>query len=202
MTTAPSLGRSAELTPYAIRLVQAARDTLVDASLHTALRRGLGQAPHHPAMSGAHRTVAPCLPPDPDAATEWAWYTVAAMIAAQPGAAREQDTESAASEAERQRPCLGEALARAVAADRLEAATAEARIQLLARQHLRGLHRQLPRLVAHLRVHLVPVDWVRLLLDLARWNGERDQVAAEWLQAYRRTLAALTAGKDPEARSA
>jgi CRISPR system Cascade subunit CasB len=71
----------------------------------------------------------------------------------------------------------------------------DARLQLLARQDLNGLHRQLPRLVLHLRADLVRIDWPVLVRDLARWGRDPRQVAKEWMQSYYRTSERLTAEK-------
>lgn len=94
-----------------------------------------------------------------------------------------------------QPPSLGTALARAVAAPNspLKHDTIEARLHLLCRQRLDGLHRQLPRLITQLKVSRVPIAWPRLTVDLARWGSESDYVAKEWLQDYYRTYYRLTA---------
>ena len=105
-------------------------------------------------------------------AKEWAYYAVAAMMAAQPGRARrddEADSETADAAATtdqhrdkptprsgRFRPNLGVSLARAVArgatGERVIAQdSAEKRLHLLTRQGLAGLHRHLPATVRHLR---------------------------------------------------
>ncbi len=60
----------------------------------------------------------------------------------------------------------------------------EARLRLLCRQDVDGLHRHLPRLVRHLRSEEIAVDWVRLLLDLAYWGVDADLVAKTWLQQF------------------
>ncbi|MBD2895635.1 hypothetical protein amrb99_45740 [Actinomadura sp. RB99] len=153
---------------------------------------------------------------------ERAFYAVAALIAAQPrqspqDEAEQDDTEhdgsneqegesdvsGAADDAEERpeapaQPSLGTTLALAVAAPRspLRHDTIEARLHLLCRQRLDGLHRQLPRLIAQLRVTRVPVDWPRLVVDLARWGTESDLVAKRWLQDYYRTYFRLTATAD------
>src|SRR5437879_4658232 len=55
-----------------------------------ALRRAVGRSPQHPTARPAHAIVAPYVRPDADdAATERAFYAVAAMIAAQPRKARD-----------------------------------------------------------------------------------------------------------------
>lgn len=60
----------------------------------------------------------------------------------------------------------------------------EARLRLLCRQDVDGLHRHLPRLVRQLGSDQITVDWVRLLLDLAYWGVDADLVAKTWLQQF------------------
>jgi CRISPR system Cascade subunit CasB len=177
-------------------------------------------------------------------AIERAFYTVAALIAAQPRTARDEDLGSdAAGDADtgddatdgmaptetpgsgtphngisstpdssttdgstgsttqataaasttgfgpRRAPSLGRTVADGVRTGKLNEETTSARLQVLCRQDVAGLHRHLPRLVSHLRADLVPVDWVRLTVDLARWGRNGDQVAKGWLQDYYRRLA-------------
>lgn len=194
----------------------------IDPGTRAALRRGLGRRPEDIANFHAHAVVTRYLPDGEDEATERAFYTVAALIAAQPRAARDQGTEpqeqdgDAAGEAgsaavreddtedtgaappsaesgegaDRSEPKwrnLGQALAWAVENGALKEDTAPDRLHLLARYRLDRLHRELPKLVAHLRADLVPIDWGHLLRDLARWGHERDRVAKEWVQHYHRT---------------
>jgi CRISPR system Cascade subunit CasB len=132
------------------------------------------------------------------------YYTVAALIAAQPPEARKTDTsreeasDKATTETEaketaetgkpERRLNLGHSLAEAVNREDAKRRTMEKRLQLLARQGVDGVHIQLTPLVRYLREKQVPVDWSRLLEDLRRWPYDRDQVATEWLQAYFRTL--------------
>lgn len=213
MRTASSPAAQELLTTQAVKLVAAARTVLKDPGRRAQLRRGLGKPPEHPAMLGAHRTVARHVPSAANPAAEWAFYAVAALIAAQPRTARDAEIDATAEEGPAadetsqplpenteaasttgvagsvQRPCLGETLARAVIAGKLNEDTTESRLHLLARQDLAGLHRQLPRLVAHLRADLVEIDWVQLLLDLATWDTQRGWVTKRWVQAYHRTLA-------------
>ncbi|MFC7329880.1 type I-E CRISPR-associated protein Cse2/CasB [Marinactinospora rubrisoli] len=175
-----------------------------DPGLRTALRRGIGRPPKDIANFHAHAVVAPFLPERPDHATERAFYTVAALIAAQQRGARDQDVARAALEKDdgaeggstgaantaagrSRRRNLGETLAWAVEKGRVNGDTARDRLHLLARYRVDRLHRELPKLVSYLRADLIPVDWGYLLRDLARWGSERDQVAKEWVQRYHRT---------------
>ncbi|GEM33151.1 hypothetical protein NN3_41580 [Nocardia neocaledoniensis NBRC 108232] len=84
-------------------------------------------------------------------------------------------------------PSFGVSLAKAVAAGLNEDATA-ARLQVLCRQSIRGLHRQVPRLAQQIRERDVEISWERLLVDLADWGLSRDVVARWWLQDFYRTL--------------
>jgi CRISPR type I-E-associated protein CasB/Cse2 len=92
---------------------------------------------------------------------------------------------------------LGATLAEAAAgsATNLRNDTAEARLHLLCRQEVDGLHRHLPRLITHLRTGNIPVDWPELVVDLSRWGTERDFVAKRWLQDYYRTYDRITAAR-------
>ena len=150
----------------------------------------------------------------PEAAVERAFYAVAALIAGQTRQARDQGTEEeseALDEAEssgkapratdttgendersrrKQRLNLGATLGKAVTKDLLKADTTEARLHLLCRQSVEGTHKQLPRLIQHLRGQEMPIDWGVLVLDLARWGGDRDAVAKEWVQGYHRVIQA------------
>lgn len=190
------------------------------------LRRMVGHPPTHPTARPAHGVVYSCLrgtrgePLDlPDGlAEEWAFYGVAALMAAQPRTARDEgtaDEHTAAGpeESEEQgepsadgaanegfapddgraprkkngRLNLGASLARGVRTGDLKADTTESRLHRLCRLDLAGIHKRLPALVRQARTRQVPVDWVALIEDLARWGGERDMVAKEWLQSYHRT---------------
>ncbi|MET8779163.1 type I-E CRISPR-associated protein Cse2/CasB [Nocardia sp. NPDC004654] len=208
------------------------------------LRRSLRYAPEDPQTRRAHHIVAPYLPPAEkrDRATERAFYTIAAMIAAQPRIARDAgdtddgpDTDETTLTEGTQAPTdpssavadsaavadtsavnetdatsagpttpvtfidvrallgesLGVSLANAVANNLLNADSVAARLQLVCRQRVDGVHRQLPRLVAQLREKQVLIAWERLLIDLADWGRARDQVTKRWLQDYYRTLAEI-----------
>ncbi|RBQ18063.1 type I-E CRISPR-associated protein Cse2/CasB [Spongiactinospora rosea] len=206
-----------ELGRRAAMLVEAAVRTLDDKKdsrnkrRRVALRRALGRAPEHPAARPAHMVVAYTLPQNPDEATERAFYTVAAMIAAQPRDARDQATgrnddnaddapqaedepeaaEAIESASEDQQETLGATLGRMVATGKGREDTIEPRLHLMCRQDVAGIHRHLPRLIATMRADLVRVDWLRLTLDLAAWGTQRDRVTKRWLQDYYRTLHAI-----------
>jgi hypothetical protein len=51
-----------------------------------------------------------------------------------------------------------------------------------------GLHRHLPRVVGRLQQADVPLDWGRLLVDLADWTRHHDRIAKRWLQGFYRRL--------------
>lgn len=96
---------------------------------------------------------------------------------------------------------LGATLGKAVARDGFNADTTEARLHLLCRQSVEGAHKQLPRLIQYLRGREVPVDWGLLVLDLARWGGDRDAVAKEWVQGYHRVLLDEERARQKKSRS-
>lgn len=64
--------------------------------------------------------------------------------------------------------------------------TAEARLNLLTRQSVTGLHRHLPAAVRYLRSLDVPVDWAQLLRDLASWRRHHGRISRRWLQDFYR----------------
>lgn len=146
---------------------------------------------------------------------EYALYSVAGMIAAQTRSGRdplgdetedlETDPEHGAEPGEAtsetgngtravRRRTLGTALGLAVGKEHqarraIGEETAEKRLHLLVRQDLHGVHRHLPRVVRHIGLLDVPIDWAQLIDDLRRWtpNGQRF-VAKAWLQDFYRTL--------------
>lgn len=95
---------------------------------------------------------------------------------------------------------LGATLGQATATGKRSFDTTEARLHLLCRQGVPGIHRHLPRLVARLRADLVPIDWPELTVDLARWGSDRDLVVKQWLQDFYRVHNRITAGiaKNPK----
>ncbi|MEU6284807.1 type I-E CRISPR-associated protein Cse2/CasB [Streptomyces sp. NPDC047028] len=88
------------------------------------------------------------------------------------------------------RDSLGASFARAVAARAGQAGvrqdTAEARLNLLTRQSLDGLHRHLPGSVRLLRSHDIDIDFAVLLRDLAVWPQYSKAISRRWLQDFYR----------------
>jgi CRISPR system Cascade subunit CasB len=199
-TAAPTWDRAARYDSFVTRIVRVCR---TEPRRRSELRRGL-RLPPEKAMT-MHAVVAPWLPDRPTPAVERAYYTTAAMIAAQPRnapdaekadeatAATASPSEATQPESRGRRPNLGWSLAQAthrgnghgrgIAQD-----TAEKRLHLLVRQDLDGVHRQLPGAVRHLRALNVTVDWAQLMADLAGWTDNRDRITKEWLQTFYRTL--------------
>jgi CRISPR system Cascade subunit CasB len=162
------------------------------------LKRCLGQRPDSPAWDRAWGHLIAYLPeqsvPDqhltgPAVLDEQrAFVTVAAMICAQPPAARSSDLQRAPATADRPRN-LGASLAAGVTGPHTH--TRESglhRLILLSRQNTDGIHRLLPGTVQHLRGNGVDVDWVRLIGDLADWRRRRRDIARWWIQDYHRNL--------------
>ncbi|MFG1918085.1 type I-E CRISPR-associated protein Cse2/CasB [Micromonospora sp. NPDC048898] len=172
-----------------------------DAGRRAGLRRALRRPPEQ--AHTAHATVARWLPHQPTPAQEWAMYAVAAMIAAQPGRQRDDqpNDEPAPPDAKTpiekaagpvRRSSLGTALGMAVRHPQsprqaMGEATAEARLHLLVRQNLTGVHQHLPALVRRIRSLGVPIDWAQLVRDLSWWGTDRDAIAKRWLQDFYRT---------------
>ncbi|MFI8930855.1 type I-E CRISPR-associated protein Cse2/CasB [Streptomyces sp. NPDC053474] len=184
-----------------------------DPGVRVALRRGLRRDLNN--VRGLHRIVAPWLPEHPSQAEERAFYAIAAMIADRPRhtftttdtdtdetvpadttetedappAAPATEAETATSPARVRRESLGASYARAVLARAgrgLREETAEARLNLLTRQSLSGLHRHLPGSIRHLRDAGADIDYALLLSDLATWPQNSKQTARRWLQDYYR----------------
>ena len=181
-----------------------------DPGVRVALRRGLRRDLDD--VRGLHRIVASWLPDNPSQAEERAFYAIAAMIADRPRhtfttsettgpaetlpADQNDDTsapaiaqETTAPPARLRRDSLGASYARAVLAQAgrgLREETAEARLNLLTRQSLPGLHRHLPGSVRHLRDTGADIDFAILLDDLATWPQRSKTIARRWLQDYYR----------------
>ncbi|GIH29591.1 hypothetical protein Aph01nite_79010 [Acrocarpospora phusangensis] len=194
-----------------------------DPGRRSALRRSLGRPVEDDLTRKAHSTVARWLPSDrTGAAVERAYYSVAALIAAQPrdhadqdGSDPESDTTVPISDetrtadgsdagtrpeepVERRTTSLGGTLGQAVTAGKLSVDTVEARLHLLCRQNVPGLHRHLPGLVRRLATVEIEPDWGRLLQDLSRWERARAQVGKRWLQDFYR---GIHAGRDDNSRN-
>ncbi|MGW2964944.1 type I-E CRISPR-associated protein Cse2/CasB [Streptomyces sp. NPDC001220] len=187
-----------------------AQDPGVRVALRKGLRRDLDD------VRGLHRIVAAWLPEDCTQAEERAFYAVAAMIAdrprhsfhttadsdespdatapsgSEPAAAATDVAGQAAAAGPRWPPrdSLGASYARAVLAQAgrgLAENTAEARLNLLTRQSLPGIHRHLPGSIRHLRDAGADVDFAVLLDDLATWPYRSKTTARRWLKDYYRT---------------
>lgn len=191
------------------------REKVKDSGHRSALRRSLGRPVEDVASRLAHSVVAPWLPGDRIGhAVERAYYSVAALIATQPrnrgqraDTEAEQDAEESLGDApsadekpsdsdsatvvkatRRPTVSLGGTLGQAVREKKLNADSIEARLHLLCRQGVAGLHRMLPGLFHQMAAQEVTPDWGRLLVDLARWERDRSQVTKRWLQDYYRAI--------------
>ncbi|WP_129839660.1 type I-E CRISPR-associated protein Cse2/CasB [Streptomyces sp. RFCAC02] len=179
-----------------------------------ALRQGLAKPVNEvPARTHAALLRAGLVPENARGAKRRAYYAVAALIAARPRAMRETDareTESApesGTEPTGATPppsatgtpdvktswgsSLGACLAQAVTregADQAKEAGVESRLHLLVRQDIDGLHRMLPAVVRQMSSSGVPVDYGRLLYDIAAWPYTRGRTTTRWLEDYYRTI--------------
>lgn len=186
-----------------------------DPGRRSALRRSLGRPVEDVASRRAHSVVAPWLPADRTRpAVESAFYSVAALIAAQPRDRNDQtdttadtdkqetatqvpldqdkpvgdDKPTASKKAVRASVTLGGTVGQAVRDKKLNADSVEARLHLLCRQDVAGLHRMLPGLIRQLAAKEIAPDWGRLLVDLSRWERDRGRVTKQWLQDFYRTI--------------
>ncbi|MGW3240705.1 type I-E CRISPR-associated protein Cse2/CasB [Streptomyces olivaceus] len=104
---------------------------------------------------------------------------------AQPTCAKEQKPAARA-----RRDSLGASFARAVVSQggqtQVRQETAEARLNLLTRQSLEGLHRHLPASIRLLRNGDTDIDFAVLLADLAAWPQYSKAISRRWLQDFYR----------------
>jgi CRISPR system Cascade subunit CasB len=208
-TTAPAPSRTGLYRAFVQHIeTRCAQDPGVRVALRKGLRRDLDD------VRGLHRIVAAWLPDGCPPAEERAFYAVAAMIADRPrhsfhtpadsdenpdAAAPSDSQPTAAAVAENDEPTrtqrtrkdsLGASYARAVLAQAgrgLAENTAEARLNLLTRQSLPGIHRHLPGSIRHLRDAGASIDFAVLLDDLATWPYRSKTTARRWLKDYYRT---------------
>ncbi|MFF0296305.1 type I-E CRISPR-associated protein Cse2/CasB [Kitasatospora sp. NPDC004614] len=158
-----------------------------DPGVRAALRRGAGKPLDQ--VPSMHRFVARWLPTGASEDVQRAYCAVAAVIAAQ---RRSQYVVAGAEDAESPRTnrparwSLGRSFAEAVESGGIREASAEARLNLLSRQSVDGLHRHLPGVVRQLREAGVRVDWSPLLVDLCRWRRRGGEVKRLWLQDFYR----------------
>ncbi|MEU3529796.1 type I-E CRISPR-associated protein Cse2/CasB [Streptomyces sp. NPDC038707] len=158
-----------------------------------ALRRGLGLPVER--CNYMHRYLVPWLRDHDDqhhADVRRAYYAVASLIAARPRSARDTTPEDGTSISWFERPNLGASLGQAVAKGVLKENSAESALHLMARQSSDAVHPGLPALVRQLLSGNITVDWAVLLVDLARWNRDRDRIATRWLESYFRTASGTT----------
>jgi CRISPR system Cascade subunit CasB len=181
-----------------------------DPGARSALRTGLRRSVDDPRLRPMHRLVAPLLPEDDDReSTMQAYYTVAALIAAQPRHSfraenqtededREGGEQSGKGGKKAQQPktsevpeSLGGSLAQAATAKgaSMRLSAAESRVNLLARQSLRGIQLHLPATVNQLHGTDALIDWARLLSDLVDWQRYSGRITRRWLQDFYRGTA-------------
>ncbi|MDL4770749.1 type I-E CRISPR-associated protein Cse2/CasB [Actinomadura xylanilytica] len=146
-----------------------------DPGKRAALRSGLGRPMDR--CQRMHQAIAWRVPRGRDS-SERAYYAVAAMIASLPPQARGAGGPSQRNFG----TCLAEGVGRV-----LREQAVEARLSLLTRQSVDGVHRHLPSAVRVLSDRPSAVDWAQLLLDLCDWEDYRDQVTRRWLQSFYRT---------------
>ncbi|MGW1539795.1 type I-E CRISPR-associated protein Cse2/CasB [Streptomyces sp. NPDC002309] len=207
-SSTPRAGRSRAYTNW---VLQVCRE---DVGARSALRSGLGK--DLDSVRRMHRLVAPWLPEQCSADVERAYYTVAAMIAAQPRSALAfpdltptagqvpPDGQEAAPTRWRRRASLGTAFAVAVTEGpgrekEMRAGTAESRLNLLTRQSVNGLHRHLPASAGYLRTLGVDVDWSQLLDDLGDWRRHSGRISRTWLQDFYRLRDQKSVGEADDA---
>ncbi|UWM49672.1 type I-E CRISPR-associated protein Cse2/CasB [Streptomyces carpaticus] len=187
-----------------------------DPGVRKQLAGGLRLPLDHKRVQPMHRYVTRWLPKGASDEEQRAYYTVAALIAAQPRIRRGADEEPVpAADSESQDPdqhadadeaaapstapaksaLYGQSLGTAFAHAAIDAPsrervmrteTAERTLHLLTRQSTNGLHRHLPAAVLYLRDLDVPVDWAQLLQDLIRWPTWSGRISRRWLQDFHR----------------
>lgn len=169
-----------------------------------AVRAALGQEPGDPRTFRAYREISEFLPPSPFRLQERAFFAVAAMLCAQPASNRRQEItvadpakDDSRQTGTREQRSLGGSCAQVVNRGRVAQKSMEARLHQLCRVGATGVHRQLPRVVHHLRGVGVEINWVELIDDLAAWEMARDHIAARWLREFYRGLTARSATQNP-----
>lgn len=176
-------------------------DPLPDAGARAALADGLRRPPERFPQAAVRAILAAALDHGPDPARaiwgkgvhdglaeerEYAYYTVAALIASQARDARDQQADTRGVE----HRSLGRSLALLDAGTSFDEETPrESDLRLMAKQGLSGIHAVVPDVVRQLRNRPdpVPVDWTQLILDLTAWPYQRETVTKRWNDDYYRT---------------
>jgi CRISPR system Cascade subunit CasB len=211
--------RQRDRAAYAAFAERIERLCRADPGARAALRAGLRRELDHPRARAMHRLLTPRLPEGCDDKTAQAHYTVAALIAAQPRHAftpdqeEDEDTTEESRAADKQMaqqdgepdeeaaqpkptpygPTFGATLGQAVIAKdtSMRMSAAEARINLLTRQSLRGIHLHLPAAVNQVRTTDATIDWGQLLADLVDWPYQSGRISRRWLQDFYRITAGV-----------
>lgn len=145
------------------------------------LRRAVGQRPGESA--DAARFVWAFLPRD---APQWqvdedeaAFHLIAGLFALHPHPWLEADTAAGARNLGASFACL-----RAAVEQRRGGESVERRFVALLNSHEDDLPKHLRQAVSLLRSDEIPVDWLRLLRDIRRWDREDRWVQRRWAQAF------------------
>lgn len=176
-------------------------DPLPDTGARAALAEAVRRPPERFPQAAIRAILAAALEHGPDPARavwnkgvgkglsierEYAYYTVAALIAAQARDARDQQAETRT----RHRLSLGGSLALLDVGKPFDEETPrESDLRLIAKQGLGGIHAVLPDVVRQLRnrTEPIPLDWTQLIIDLAAWPHRREKVTKRWNDDYYRT---------------
>ncbi|WP_181764129.1 type I-E CRISPR-associated protein Cse2/CasB [Streptomyces albidus (ex Kaewkla and Franco 2022)] len=167
------------------KFVSRVHDLCGDPGRRAALRSGLGRPLDR--CSRMHAVIAGFVPERLSESSQRAHYSVAAMIASLPPAARRSATAEPAEHADAPQRNFGRCLADAVESGRVRESAAEARLSLLTRQSVSGLHRHVPSSVRLLTSRPDDVDFAQLLVDLTYWDRYPRRIGRTWLQSYYRS---------------
>ena len=143
-----------------------------DTGAMAALRRGLTELPGNAVEM--HSYVARWAWNEPTRWREETYYLVASLFALHPSNWSPRDGEIFSN--------FGASLARTAVGDAF--GSAEKRFRVLLRSGRDDLHLRLRHAIRHLKSEDIPVDWERLMGDLARWEEQGDRVRKEWARAF------------------
>ena len=161
------MSKASKFVNYLISL-EGRRDT----GAMAALRRGLNERPGD--AIEMYPYVARWAWNEPTVWRENTYYLVASLFALHPSNWSPRDGEIFSN--------FGASLARTAVGDAF--ASAEKRFHVLLRAGRDDLHVRLRHAVRQMKTEEVPVDWERLLGDLARWEERGDRVRREWARAF------------------